>query len=106
MAVHTEGAGRQSAGIRASRPSRLSTETKHALKTTEFWAYLASVAGVLIASWIVTSGNGGADNGDAFNASRAWLIVAILSVGYMVSRGLAKSGSSEPYWADENTDRR
>ncbi len=106
MAVHSESATAGRSGARISRPSRLSTETKHALKTTEFWAYLASVAGVLAASWIVTSGNGGADNGDAFNASRAWLIVAILSVGYMVSRGLAKSGSREPYWADEDTDRR
>ena len=106
MAVHSEGATRRGTDVGVSRPSRLSTETKHALKTTEFWAYLASVAGVLIASWIVTSGNGGAHNGDAFNASRAWLIVAILSVGYMVSRGLAKSGSREPYWTDENTDRR
>ena len=106
MAVHSEGATQRGTDIRVSGPSRLSTETKHALKTTEFWTYLASVAGVLIASWIVTSGNGGAHNGDAFDASRAWLIVAILSVGYMVSRGLAKSGSSEPYWTDENTDRR
>jgi len=23
-------------------------------------------------------------------------------VGYMVSRGLAKSGSREPYWADQD----
>lgn len=106
MAVHSESSTPARSGVRISRSSRLSTETKHALKTTEFWAYLASVAGVLIASWIVTSGNGGAHNGDAFNASRAWLIVAILSVGYMVSRGLAKSGSREPYWADEDTDRR
>ena len=106
MAVHTERATAGRGDIGISRPTRLSTETKHALKTTEFWAYLASVAGVLIASWIVTSGNGGAHNGDAFNASRAWLIVAILSVGYMVSRGLAKSGSSEPYWTDTNTDQR
>ena len=106
MAVHSEPATRGRPDVRFSRPSRLSTETKHALKTTEFWAYLASVAGVLIASWIVTSGNGGADNGDAFGASRAWLYVAILSVGYMISRGLAKSGSREPYWADEDTDRR
>jgi hypothetical protein len=106
MAVHTEGGAVGRTAPRVSGPTRLSTETKHALKTTEFWAYLASVAGVLIASWIVTSGNGGAHNGDAFNASRAWLIVAILSVGYMVSRGLAKSGSREPYWTDENTDRR
>jgi len=53
----------------------------------------------------VTSGNGTQD-GDAFNASRAWLYVAILTVGYMVSRGLAKAGSREPFWTDENHARR
>ena len=83
--------------------ARLTTETKHSLKTTEFWAMLAIVAGILIASAIVGQGDGnGNDNVDAFPASRAWLYVAIVGVGYMVSRGLAKAGSREPYWADEN----
>ena len=99
MSVHTEGAARPRPEVVVGR--RLSTETKQALKTTEFWAYLASVAGVLIASWIVTSGNGGQD-GDAFNASRAWLYVAILTVGYAVSRGLAKSGVREPLGRDDD----
>jgi high-affinity Fe2+/Pb2+ permease len=87
------------------RPSRLATETKHALKTTEFWAYLATVAGILVAAWVVSSGNG-KNTGDAFKASQAWLYVAIVSVGYMVSRGLAKAGSREPYWADGDNDSR
>ena len=34
---------------------------------------------------------------DAFTAARAWLYVAIVTVGYMVSRGLAKSGSKQHY---------
>jgi hypothetical protein len=83
--------------------ARLTTETKHAFKTTEFWAMAAIIAGILIASWIVGQGDGnGNDNADAFPAQRAWLYVAIVGVGYMVSRGLAKAGSREPYWADEN----
>jgi hypothetical protein len=45
-------------------------------------------------------GDGNADL-DAFSASRAWLYIAIVGVGYMISRGLAKVGSREPYWADE-----
>lgn len=62
---------------------------------------LAVIAGILIASAIVGQGEGtGADQQDAFPANRAWLYVAIVAVGYMVSRGLAKSGSREPYWAD------
>jgi hypothetical protein len=109
MATHVEG-GARTRSDRGRTASRLTTETKHALKTTEFWAYIAAVVGVLIASQIVTSGNGsggGADNnGDAFNASRAWLYVTILTVGYMVSRGFAKAGSHEPYWADGDNDHR
>jgi hypothetical protein len=82
---------------------RLSTETKHSLKTTEFWAMVAVIAGILIASAIVGQGDGnGNGNVDAFPAQRAWLYVAIVAVGYMVSRGLAKSGSRDPYWADGN----
>ena len=83
--------------------ARLTTETKHALKTTEFWAMVAIVVGILVASAIVGQGDGnGNGNVDAFPAVRAWLYIAIVSVGYMVSRGLAKAGSREPYWADEN----
>ncbi len=75
-------------------PRRLSTETKASFKTTEFFTYLAAVAGVLIASQLVGSEDGHADY---FRADRAWLYIVILTVGYMVSRGLAKSGSREPY---------
>ena len=89
---------------------RLATETKQAFKTTEFWAYIAAVIGVLIAAQIVTSGNGsggGADNnGDAFDASRAWLYITILTVGYMASRGFAKAGSREPFWRGGDNESR
>jgi hypothetical protein len=110
MATHVEGSTRTRMDAGRRPVQRLATETKHSLKTTELWMYLAAVAGVLIASWVVTSGNGsgtGADNnGDAFNASRAWLYVTILTVGYMVSRGLAKAGSREPFWSDGDDDHR
>jgi hypothetical protein len=83
--------------------ARLTTETKHAFKTTEFWAMVAVIVGILIASAVVDQGEGtGADATDAFPAVRAWLFIAIVAVGYMVSRGLAKAGSREPYWADRN----
>jgi hypothetical protein len=88
----------------ARRPGvlmRLASETKQAFKTTEFWAMVAIVVGILLASKLVGQGDGnGRANVDAFPAVRAWLYVAIVGVGYMVSRGLAKSGSSDPYWAD------
>jgi hypothetical protein len=79
---------------------RLTSETKHSTKTTEFYAMIAIIVGILLASWIVGQGDGnGNANVDAFPAVRAWLYVAIVGVGYMVSRGLAKAGSRDPYWS-------
>ena len=104
--MSTTSAGRASLGRQEQRQGmllRLTQETKHAFKTTEFWAMVAIVAGILIAAWVVGQGDGnGRPNVDAFPASRAWLLVAIVGVGYMVSRGLAKAGSRDPYWANEN----
>jgi hypothetical protein len=82
--------------------ARLTTETKQAFKTTEFWAMVVLIIGVLIASRVVGDNNGNANGSDAFPAVRAWLYVSIIGAAYMVSRGLAKAGSRDPYWADEN----
>jgi hypothetical protein len=76
---------------------RLSTETKAAFKTTEFFAYVAALAGILIAGAIVDSSDAG-----GYGARQVWLYATILTVGYMVSRGLAKSGSRDPYDADDS----
>jgi hypothetical protein len=73
---------------------RRSTETKAAFKTTEFMVYIASVAGVLIASAVVETTNA---HVDYFRADKAWFFIVLLTIGYMVSRGLAKSGSREHY---------
>jgi hypothetical protein len=85
-------------GARSRGVRRLATETKASFKTSEFFAYLAVVAGILVAGLII-SGEG-ANDPDGFAASRVWLYVTILTAGYMVSRGLAKSGSREPYTDD------
>jgi hypothetical protein len=89
-------------GDRANHHAELtrqrSTETKASFKTTEFFAYLAAVIGVLIAAGVVDESNAG-----GFGARQAWLYVTILTVGYMVSRGFAKSGSREPYTADDRS---
>ena len=68
---------------------RLTTETKASFKTTEFFAYLAAVVGVLIASAMVDASD--------FGAQEAWRYITYLTIGYMVARGLAKAGSSDPY---------
>jgi hypothetical protein len=71
---------------------RLATETKQAFKTTEFWVYVLAVIAVLIAGTVDDS------EGSAFGADNVWLFVTLLTIGYMVSRGIAKSGSRDPYW--------
>jgi hypothetical protein len=73
---------------------RLSTETKASFKTTELFAYLGAVVGVLLASQLI-----GAEDGheDYFRADRAWFFVVLLTIGYLISRGIAKSGSRDYY---------
>jgi hypothetical protein len=73
---------------------RLSTETKASFKTTEFFAYLGAVVGVLMASQLVGTEDG---HDDYFRADRAWFYVVLLTIGYMVARGIAKSGSRDYY---------
>ena len=43
-----------------------------------------------LASWLVGDSDG---RGDIFLADKAWFYVTLLTVGYLVSRGLAKAGS-------------
>jgi len=58
-------------------------ETKLSLKTTEFWAMAGIIAAILIASAV----------SDTLGDVRAWTLVAAVAIGYMLSRGLAKSGT-------------
>jgi hypothetical protein len=76
---------------------RLVTETKAAFKTTEFFAFAAVLVGILISAAVVDESNAG-----GLGAKQAWLYATILTVGYMVSRGLAKSGSGDPYDDDRS----
>jgi hypothetical protein len=80
---------------------RLTTETKSFFKTSEFWAYLVVLVGILIAGNSIENSEGGRD---FFTADKVWLYATILTVGYMVARGIAKAGTSDPYW-DERGDR-
>jgi hypothetical protein len=74
--------------VRDARPDV--DETKAAFKTTEILAYVATVAGVLIAAAI----------DDGIDARLAWILVTALTIGYMLSRGFAKSGSRHRDGAD------
>ncbi len=81
-ATETAGRRREAAPYGESRLAR-GDETKNALKTTEFFAMVAVNAAILIAAWV----------SDSLNDVRAWTLVAAVAIGYMVSRGLAKSGT-------------
>jgi hypothetical protein len=88
MSTHAAGA-HASPDVDPRPHRRASTETKASFKTTELIVYVLSVLAVLIASEII-------DDGD-FNAREAWFFVTLLTIGYMLSRGLAKSGGREFY---------
>ena len=78
----------------ASRPAvARREETKVSFLTTEFWAMVGVIAAVLVA----------AQQADNFDAPRAWTLVAAVAIGYMVSRGLAKSGSDHRDRDDDRT---
>ena len=59
-------------------------ETKLSLKTTEFWAMGGVIAAILIAAAV----------SDSLGDVRAWTLVTVVAAAYIVSRGLAKAGSS------------
>jgi hypothetical protein len=84
-----------------STPRRLTTETKSSFKTTEMACYILAVVGVLLASYLVKHTAGHADY---FRADKAWFYIVLLTIGYLGSRGLAKSGSRDAF--DASPDHR
>ncbi len=98
-AAHSGTTGRGRPFMRGAQ--RLTTETKTFFKTSEWWAYVVVVIGILIAGNSIEGEEGGAD---IFAADKVWLYVTLLTIGYMLSRGIAKSGVRDPYW-NERGDR-
>ena len=82
--------------VQANRTNgrRVSTETKASFKTTELIAYVVAVLGVLLASAMTDASD--------FGTQEAWFYVSPLTIGYMISRGLAKSGNRDFY--DDTVD--
>ena len=67
---------------RDGRVRRLTTETKQAFKTTEFWAMVGVVVAILVSAAAI---KGGDTNGtDEFIARQAWLYVAIVAGAYFI----------------------
>ena len=73
-----------------SSPSLSQDETKLSFKTTEFWAMGGVIAAILIAAAV----------SDSLGDVRAWTLVTVVAAAYIISRGLAKSGSR--YSGDED----
>jgi hypothetical protein len=71
------------------RPPRMfPLETKPFFLTSEFAVSLLAVLGIAIT----------AASSDAFGAWRAWILITAVVVGYLVSRGIAKSGTKSNSW--------
>ena len=67
-----------------SSPSLSQDETKLSFKTTEFYAMVGVIVAILAASAY----------SDSLGDVRAWTLVAGVAAAYIISRGLAKAGSS------------
>ena len=66
------------------RPRRVyPIETKPFFLTSEFVGAVLAIAGIVIT----------AASSNAFGAWRAWILISAVTVGYMISRGIAKSGT-------------
>jgi hypothetical protein len=81
------------------RTHRVSNETKPSFKTTEFILYIVIVISVIITSIVVSGETVTNSDGtqsttpDPFDAPQAMQYIVFLTIGYMIARGLAKSGS-------------
>lgn len=72
-----------------ARTRRTFTETKAFYKTSEFLVWLVSVVAVLVVTYI--------DDSTSLSNWHGWLLITVLSAAYMLSRGIAKSATQEPY---------
>ena len=85
---HTADYERPRTGLRQSF-----TESKAGVKTTEFYVMVVFVAAVLLSTY--------ADQ-DTLARRDGWFFAAIAVGAYILSRGLAKLGSREPYTEDRD----
>jgi hypothetical protein len=86
VSTHTHDATTTDRSVR-----RVAAETRPARKTTELIAYVAAVLAVAVTALVV--GDDGANTADPFSAEQALRYITFLTIGYMLARGLAKSGS-------------
>jgi hypothetical protein len=76
-----------------SRRARLitATETRRSFITSEFWLTLVAAVTLVVVGYA---------NDDGLGIDRAWALAAGIIGLYIVSRGIAKAGSSDPQVRD------
>lgn len=89
-ATITENDRRTRPGSTPSVARKQHDETKPSFMTTEFYAMVGVIVALLVA----------AKASDSFGDVRAWTLVSAVAIGYMISRGLAKSGSTHIHTDD------
>jgi hypothetical protein len=92
MTTHQADLGTETRYGGVNRRRRSFTETKAGYKTTEFALALVAIVAILIATY--------ADNDDSLGVSDGWRYASWVAIAYIVSRGLAKLGTREPYTDD------
>jgi len=73
---------------RRFEPVRTFTESKLGTKTSEFYVAVIAILAVLIATYT---------DGDSLERVDGWRFAIYVAMAYIVSRGLAKLGTREPY---------
>jgi len=64
------------------------SEARRSTGTSEFWIYIVVTAALLFFTY--------QDSGDSLSREEGWRYAAAITGAYLLSRGLAKAGSSEP----------
>jgi hypothetical protein len=77
------------------RTRRTFTETKAGFKTTELMLAIAAIVAIIIATYVADADLG---------ANEGWRYASWVAAAYIVSRGLAKAGTREPYGGDYDED--
>jgi hypothetical protein len=72
---------------------RTFTEAKNGFKTSEFYLAVVAIAGLIIAAFL---------DGDSLSRDDGFRYASWVAAAYIISRGLAKLGTREPYTTDDS----
>jgi threonine dehydrogenase-like Zn-dependent dehydrogenase len=100
MEAHGAPAGKLAQSVAALLPDAIAQKLAQTVGIDRLSVLYAAIESCRRGGTILVSAaviNGGDNGTDEFIARQAWLYVSILGAGYFISRGLAKSGSSDPY---------